>query len=63
MAESLSVEMSVTASDYRSLMLQIEALEEKVAELEKQNAGLTKQNAELIKINENLKPQFLRHHA
>ncbi|MFZ2071319.1 MAG: hypothetical protein WAV32_06965 [Halobacteriota archaeon] len=48
--------MSVTASDYRSLMLQIEELEEKVAEVEKQNA-------ELIKINENLKPQFLRHHA
>jgi len=55
MAESLSGEMPVTASDYQSLMLRIKELEEIIAELEKDNAEQAKLITEQGKLIEELK--------
>ena len=61
MAESLNVEMSVTASDYQSLKLRIKELEERVAELEKDNAVQAKIIAEQTKQIEELKAKLARY--
>ena len=50
MAENLSVEMPVTASDYLSLTLRIKELEEIVAELKKDNEEKAKIIADQAKI-------------
>ena len=50
MAESLSVEMPVTASEYQSLILRIKELEEIVAELKKDNEEKAKIIADQAKI-------------
>jgi transposase/uncharacterized coiled-coil protein SlyX len=61
MAESLGVEMPVTASDYQSLMLRIKELEERIAELEKDNTEQAKIIAEQAKLIEELKAKLARY--
>ena len=61
MAESLGVEMPVTASDYQSLMLRIKELEERITELEKDNAEQAKIIAEQAKLIEELKAKLARY--
>jgi len=60
-AESQSVEMPITKSDYQSLTLRIKKLEERIAELEKDNAEKTKIIAEQAKIIEELKAKLARY--
>ncbi len=60
MAESLGVEMPVTASDYQSL-IRIKELEERIAELEKDNAEQAKIIAEQAKPIEELKAKLARY--
>ena len=61
MAESLSVEMPVTASEYQSLMLQIKELEEIVAGLKKDNEEKAKIIAEQTKQIEELKAKLAKY--
>ncbi len=60
MAESLGVEMPVTASDYQSL-IRIKELEERIAELEKDNAEQAKIITEQAKLIEELKAKLARY--
>ncbi len=60
-AESLGVEMPVTASDYQSLKLRIKELEEIIAELEKDNAEQAKIIAEQAKLTEELKAKLAKY--
>ena len=61
MAESLSVEMPVTASEYQSLILQIKELEEIVAGLKKDNEEKAKIIAEQTKQIEELKAKLAKY--
>jgi len=61
MAESLSVGIPVTASDYLSLTLRIKELEEIVAELKKDNEEKAKIIADRTKQIEELKAKLARY--